>query len=177
MPADGVKGKTWGPSSVHQRSRGHLPLPALARPRHAARFSSSAPDLPPAPPHAGNAPAPPPPPPPPSGKRKPRKSKSQVRPSKHELARKRTGSHDDLLYENDEPRRNRTFLLCPMFTSAADLPHQYDAVFDLDKTKRKGSHGDVKKNLLRSLRSNSLTGLFAVAGSLTSETTELLRDD
>ncbi|XP_028175507.1 mitogen-activated protein kinase kinase kinase 11-like isoform X4 [Ostrinia furnacalis] len=49
LPADGVKGKTWGPSSVHQRTRGHLPLPALARPRHAPRFSSSAPDLPPPP--------------------------------------------------------------------------------------------------------------------------------
>ncbi|KAL0878763.1 hypothetical protein ABMA27_003800 [Loxostege sticticalis] len=49
LPADGVKGKTWGPSSVHQRTRTHLPLPALARPRHAPRFSSSAPDLPPPP--------------------------------------------------------------------------------------------------------------------------------
>ncbi|XP_061717785.1 mitogen-activated protein kinase kinase kinase 11 isoform X2 [Cydia pomonella] len=47
LPADGVKGKTWGPSSVHQKSRGHLPLPALARPRPSHRFSSSAPDLPP----------------------------------------------------------------------------------------------------------------------------------
>ncbi|KAL4715596.1 hypothetical protein ACJJTC_006175 [Scirpophaga incertulas] len=47
LPADGVKGKTWGPSSVHGRSRGHLPLPALARARHAPRFSSSAPALPP----------------------------------------------------------------------------------------------------------------------------------
>ncbi|RVE48192.1 hypothetical protein evm_007146 [Chilo suppressalis] len=58
LPADGVKGKTWGPSSVHQRSRGHLPLPALARARHAPRFSSSAPDLPPAtrPPHADFSP-------------------------------------------------------------------------------------------------------------------------
>ncbi|XP_059045602.1 mitogen-activated protein kinase kinase kinase 11-like isoform X1 [Achroia grisella] len=48
LPADGVKGKTWGPSSVHQRSRGHLPLPAL-RPRPAPRSACSAPDLPPAP--------------------------------------------------------------------------------------------------------------------------------
>ncbi|XP_022826677.1 mitogen-activated protein kinase kinase kinase 11-like isoform X1 [Spodoptera litura] len=50
LPADGVKGKTWGPSTVHQRSRTQLPLGAAAplpRPRH-ARFSSSAPDLPPA---------------------------------------------------------------------------------------------------------------------------------
>lgn len=53
LPADGVKGKTWGPSTVHQRSRTHLPLggaapaPLAPRPRH-ARFSSSAPDLPPA---------------------------------------------------------------------------------------------------------------------------------
>ncbi|XP_052748838.1 mitogen-activated protein kinase kinase kinase 11 isoform X3 [Galleria mellonella] len=47
LPADGVKGKTWGPSSVHQRSRGHLPLPAL-RPRPAPRSACSAPDLPPA---------------------------------------------------------------------------------------------------------------------------------
>ncbi|KAF9823429.1 hypothetical protein SFRURICE_006642 [Spodoptera frugiperda] len=45
LPADGVKGKTWGPSTVHQRSRTQLPLGAAAplpRPRH-ARFSSSAP--------------------------------------------------------------------------------------------------------------------------------------
>ncbi|XP_073945909.1 mitogen-activated protein kinase kinase kinase slipper isoform X3 [Choristoneura fumiferana] len=49
LPADGVKGKTWGPSSVHQKARGHLPLPALARPRAGQRFSSSAPDLPPPP--------------------------------------------------------------------------------------------------------------------------------
>ncbi|XP_075977293.1 mitogen-activated protein kinase kinase kinase slipper isoform X3 [Anticarsia gemmatalis] len=53
LPADGVKGKTWGPSTVHQRSRTQLPLgaPPAPRPRH-ARFSSSAPDLPPATRHA-----------------------------------------------------------------------------------------------------------------------------
>lgn len=181
VPADGVKGKTWGPSSVHQRSRGHLPLPALARPKP-PRFCSSAPDLPPAHqlPHAGNPTAHAHAPADANAhrdKRKPRKSKSQVRPPK-ELARKRTGSHDDLLYEADEPRRNRTFLLCP-FTSTTNIPHQYDTVFDLaaDKAKRKGSHGDVKKNLLKSFRSNSLAGLLAVAGNLSSETTELLRDD
>lgn len=162
MPADGVKGKTWGPSSVHQRTRTHLPLPALARPRHAPRFSSSAPDLPP----------------PPAGKpaHKPRKSKSQVRPPKQDLARKRTGSHDDLLLENDEPRINR--FLCPIFASTADLPHQYDTVFDVpDKNKRKASQGEVKKTLLKSFRSNSLAGLLAVAPNLSSDTTELLRDD
>ncbi|XP_063894450.1 mitogen-activated protein kinase kinase kinase 11 isoform X3 [Helicoverpa armigera] len=48
LPADGVKGKTWGPSTVHQRSRTALPAAApLPRPR-APRFSSSAPCLPPA---------------------------------------------------------------------------------------------------------------------------------
>ncbi|XP_072948010.1 mitogen-activated protein kinase kinase kinase 11 isoform X2 [Epargyreus clarus] len=45
LPADGVKGKTWGPSTGHQRARAHLPLPAL-RPR-AQRPSCSAPHLPP----------------------------------------------------------------------------------------------------------------------------------
>ncbi|XP_053608562.1 mitogen-activated protein kinase kinase kinase 11 isoform X3 [Plodia interpunctella] len=48
LPADGVKGKTWGPSSAHARSRTQLALPAL-RPRAAPRSSSSAPALPPAP--------------------------------------------------------------------------------------------------------------------------------
>ncbi|XP_049875019.1 mitogen-activated protein kinase kinase kinase 11 [Pectinophora gossypiella] len=47
LPADGVKGKTWGPSSgaAPGRARAHLPLPALRRapPRPAA----SAPQLPP----------------------------------------------------------------------------------------------------------------------------------
>ncbi|XP_072949734.1 uncharacterized protein, partial [Epargyreus clarus] len=105
-------------------------------------------------------------------KRKPRKSKSQVRSGGSELAKKRSGSHDDLLYENDEPRKNR-FLLCPMFTSTADIPNHYDTVFDMpDKRK-----GDVKRNFLKSIRSNSLAGLLAVAGNISSETTELLRDD
>ncbi|XP_061376912.1 mitogen-activated protein kinase kinase kinase 11 isoform X2 [Danaus plexippus] len=53
LPADGVKGKTWGPSTGHQRARAHLPLPAL-RPR-AHRPSTSAPHLPP---HAPRAPHP-----------------------------------------------------------------------------------------------------------------------
>ncbi|XP_026741929.1 mitogen-activated protein kinase kinase kinase 11-like [Trichoplusia ni] len=53
LPADGVKGKTWGPSTVHQRSRTQLPLAlapglgAAPRPRP-PRFSCSAPELPPA---------------------------------------------------------------------------------------------------------------------------------
>ncbi|XP_069360096.1 mitogen-activated protein kinase kinase kinase 11-like isoform X3 [Maniola hyperantus] len=50
LPADGVKGKTWGPSTGHQRARAHLPLPAL-RPR-AHRPSTSAPHLPPHAPRA-----------------------------------------------------------------------------------------------------------------------------
>lgn len=139
VPADGVKGKTWGPSTVHQRSRTQLPLAVCAppRPRH-ARFCSSAPELPPAPRPAGN---------------------------------RRSGSHDDL--RDSEPRRNR-FLLCPMFTSTTDLPNQYDTVFDV---RRKGSHGEVKRSFLKSIRSNSLAGLLAVAGNLSAETTELLRDE
>lgn len=181
LPADGVKGKTWGPSSVHQRSRGHLPLPAL-RPRPAPRSACSAPDLPPAHRHPlpGNpapAHAPAPHPPPRSHTPRARKSKSQVRHADTaDLPRKRSGSHDDLLYENDEPRRNR-FLLCPMFSSAADIPHHYDAVFDLDtidKNRRKGSHGEVKRNLLKTIRSNSLVGLFTINAH--SETTQLLSD-
>ncbi|CAH2241605.1 jg3939 [Pararge aegeria aegeria] len=107
-------------------------------------------------------------------KRKPRKSKSQVRTTKKaDMAKKRSGSHDDLLHD-DEPRKNR-FLLCPTFTSTADLPHHYDTVFDSPPC-RKGS-GEVKRNFLKSIRSNSLAGLLAVAGNLSSETTELLRDD
>ncbi|XP_037293251.1 mitogen-activated protein kinase kinase kinase 11 isoform X2 [Manduca sexta] len=47
LPADGVKGKTWGPSTVHQRSRTQLPLAAAAPPRPRPRISCSAPDLPP----------------------------------------------------------------------------------------------------------------------------------
>lgn len=233
MPADGVKGKTWGPSTVHGRSRSHLPLgpppPLAPRPPRAARFSSSAPDLPPAT-RPGNIPtgddvtipgqprsdsdvtitnsfsdSPPRKPDrfvettprrdsdvtvtnsstesPPQRPRKPaetarklesthrpRKSKSQQRTNK-DLARKRTGSHDDLLYENTKPR-NR--FLCPIFSN---IPPHYDTVFDMPPSRRKGSHGEVKRSFLKSIRSNSLAGLLAVAGSLSSETTELLRED
>ncbi|CAH2090068.1 unnamed protein product [Euphydryas editha] len=179
LPADGVKGKTWGPSTGHQRARAHLPLPAL-RPR-AHRPSTSAPHLPPhAPPArlplpgiANNAIE--------ETKRKPRKSKSQVRTPKADLAKKRSGSHDDLLRER-EPRRHR-FLLCPGLAPASPplapvsplsplspLAH-YDTVFDAPPRK------DVKRNFLKSIRSNSLAGLLAVAGGLSSETTELLRDE
>ncbi|XP_030745564.1 mitogen-activated protein kinase kinase kinase 11-like isoform X3 [Sitophilus oryzae] len=47
MPADGVKGKTWGPSTCHQRERGQL---TMLRPAHdnkhtAAIWSKSAPNL------------------------------------------------------------------------------------------------------------------------------------
>lgn len=177
MPADGVKGKTWGPSTLHQRERSHLPLPHAARARPHQKFSKSAPDLPPPATHhypgttlilqPVEEPRP---------KRKQRKSKSQGRPPKNELSKKRTGSHDDLLNDNAEPRKNR-FPMC--FRSTADLPNQYDTVFDMEKSPkdRKGSHGEVKSsNFFRSIRSNSLAGLLAVAGSLTSETTELLRD-
>lgn len=200
LPADGVKGKTWGPSTVHQRSRSHLPLapmgalapmgshlaphtlgamataapPGAHRPR--ANFSCSAPDLPPATRHhAGNlviALE--------KSARKQRKSKSQIRHQKGEIARKRSGSHDDLLYENDEPSGNNRLFLCPpIFNSSADIPHHYDTVFDLpvDKSRRKGSHGEVKRSLLKSIRSNSVTGLLAVAGSLSSETAKLLTSD
>lgn len=151
-----MKGKTWGPSSAHGRSRGHLPLPLRARAGPAPRLASSAPDLPPARLKPGN------PPPPPR------------RPAP-DLAKKRSGSHDDLLDET-EPRRNR-FLFCP-FASSDDLNH-YDTVFDLpgapDKAKRKGSH-ELKRNFLKTLRSNSF-GLLAVASPFSSETTELLGDD
>lgn len=43
LPADGIKGKTWGPSTLHQRERGHLPelLPTVRTPQ----FSKSAPNL------------------------------------------------------------------------------------------------------------------------------------
>lgn len=43
---DGVKGKTWGPSTLHQRERGHLT--ALRPVHHHPHFSKSAPNLPPA---------------------------------------------------------------------------------------------------------------------------------
>lgn len=174
LPADGVKGKTWGPSTLHQRERGQLPM-AAPRPRANQRFSKSAPNLPPDnhqsnPPgkHNDNT----------RNKRKQRKSKSQVRQQKA-IEKKRTGSHEDLLETNDT-RKNRFF--CPMFTSTADLPNHYDTIFDIpidsvDKNKRKGSHGEVKKNIFKSIKSNSLTGLLAIAGNLNSETTELLRDE
>lgn len=43
LPADGMKGKTWGPSTLHQRERGYLPaLKSTARTPH---FSKSAPNL------------------------------------------------------------------------------------------------------------------------------------
>lgn len=38
VPADGVKGKTWGPSTCHQRERGQI----MSRPK---RWSKSAPNL------------------------------------------------------------------------------------------------------------------------------------
>lgn len=43
-PADVIKGKTWGPSTLHQRERGHLPAlrPTAWTP---AQFSKSAPNL------------------------------------------------------------------------------------------------------------------------------------
>lgn len=181
VPADGVKGKTWGPSTVHQRTRTHLPLPSSAAPplapRPRTRFSNSAPDLPPATRHPGTAT--------PQGitvtatrqsitavtatitPPRPRLSKSQTR-RKPDVARKRSGSHDDLL-DTAEPRRNR-FLLCP-FSSTANINH-YDTVFDVP-VDRKGKKG----TFLKSIRSNSLAGLLAVASNLSTETTELLRDD
>ncbi|CAH2090069.1 unnamed protein product [Euphydryas editha] len=158
-------------------------LPRAHRPSTSAphRPSTSAPHLPPhAPPArlplpgiANNAIE--------ETKRKPRKSKSQVRTPKADLAKKRSGSHDDLLRER-EPRRHR-FLLCPGLAPASPplapvsplsplspLAH-YDTVFDAPPRK------DVKRNFLKSIRSNSLAGLLAVAGGLSSETTELLRDE
>ncbi|CAG4961399.1 unnamed protein product [Colias eurytheme] len=174
LPADGVKGKTWGPSTGHTRTRTHLPLPRPHRP------STSAPHL---------SPARPPRAPPDVGviiseveetKRKPRKSKSQVRTPKAKptTAAKRCGSHDDLLRDAPKPR-----LLCPMFpTPDPPDPLHYDTVFGPTPPtppvheRRKGSHGDVR-NFLKSIRSNSLAGLLAVAGSLSSDTTELLRDE
>ncbi|GBP10741.1 Mitogen-activated protein kinase kinase kinase 10 [Eumeta japonica] len=190
LPADGVKGKTWGPSTLHGRERGHLPLPALVRPRAHPGFSKSAPDLPP-PPHPRRMHHPPgndPPPPAsadehkPRTKRKQRKSKSQVRHPKQELAKKRAGSHDDLLYENVHSQpKPRAFLRCP-FSSTNDIPHHYDTVFHIETSapKRKGSAGtttELKKNFLKTFRSNSLVGLLAAATSLAADTTELLDDN
>ncbi|CAG9819837.1 unnamed protein product [Phaedon cochleariae] len=42
LPADGVKGKTWGPSTCHQRERGQIIRPAANR---SAIWSKSAPNL------------------------------------------------------------------------------------------------------------------------------------
>lgn len=44
VTADNVKGKTWGPSTVHQRERGHLPAMRQTSAR-APQFSKSAPNL------------------------------------------------------------------------------------------------------------------------------------
>lgn len=44
VPAGGVKGKTWGPSTCHQRERGQLPL-IRATPRPGGIWSKSAPNL------------------------------------------------------------------------------------------------------------------------------------
>lgn len=162
VPADGVKGKTWGPSTVHQRSRAHLPLPASSAPpllpRVRARFCSSAPELPPAPRPAGTRPP---------ARRQP------------ELARKRSGSHDDLL-DPAAPRRNRSVPLCPLFSLSARPspsrsppppacpPDRYGTVY--------GAPPKGKGSFLRSIRSSSLTGLLA-APRLASEATELLHED
>ncbi|XP_055644405.1 mitogen-activated protein kinase kinase kinase 11-like isoform X2 [Toxorhynchites rutilus septentrionalis] len=43
LPTDGIKGKTWGPSTLHQRERGHLP--ALRTTVRTQDFSKSAPNL------------------------------------------------------------------------------------------------------------------------------------
>lgn len=178
MPADGVKGKTWGPSTVHQRSRTQLPLggagaagplvPLAPRPRH-ARFSSSAPDLPPATRSAaGNRPAAP---------ARPARP-ARPAPTAPSAPHKRSGSHDDLLADADEPRRNR-FFLCPMFTSTADLPHEYEAVFAVRGRARRRApplplpplpHLPHPAALLRTLRSSSV-------GLLAADTANLLADD
>lgn len=44
MPASGVKGKTWGPSTCHQRERGQIPL-IRSTPRPGGVWSKSAPNL------------------------------------------------------------------------------------------------------------------------------------
>ena len=42
VPADGVKGKTWGPSTAHQKERGHI----IPQPHdNQKRWSKSAPNL------------------------------------------------------------------------------------------------------------------------------------
>lgn len=45
VPADGVKGKTWGPSTCHQRERGQIPLRPPLAPRPGGVWSKSAPNL------------------------------------------------------------------------------------------------------------------------------------
>lgn len=45
MPAGGVKGKTWGPSTCHQRERGQLPLIRATPTRPGGIWSKSAPNL------------------------------------------------------------------------------------------------------------------------------------
>lgn len=44
-PADGIKGKTWGPSTLHQRARGNLPALAQVSTQKPTHFSKSAPNL------------------------------------------------------------------------------------------------------------------------------------
>ncbi|XP_034951157.1 mitogen-activated protein kinase kinase kinase 11-like isoform X2 [Chelonus insularis] len=45
LPADGVKGKTWGPSTLHQRERGAIIQPPNPASPGGKRWSRSAPDL------------------------------------------------------------------------------------------------------------------------------------
>ena len=40
VPADGVKGKTWGPSTVHQKERAHI-RPVTTSERQWSRFQSA----------------------------------------------------------------------------------------------------------------------------------------
>lgn len=44
VPADGVKGKTWGPSTVHQKERAHI-RPVVERAEGQRQWSRSAPNL------------------------------------------------------------------------------------------------------------------------------------
>jgi mitogen-activated protein kinase kinase kinase 9 len=44
VPADGVKGKTWGPSTVHQKERAHI-RPVVERAEGHRQWSRSAPNL------------------------------------------------------------------------------------------------------------------------------------
>lgn len=45
VPADGIKGKTWGPSTLHQRARSNLPVLAQTTTQKPTPFSKSAPNL------------------------------------------------------------------------------------------------------------------------------------